>query len=177
MRQVASNTTGDLWELPLSSEALSDGSASATVHPWPAATPFNERGAKFSPDGRFVAYSSNESGRDEVYVIPYPGPGGKWQVSRDGGLWPEWNPRGGELFYQRGSEMLAVPVDTSPTFSSGTPTVLFDAPDLLRYERGFSVAPDGERFLVLKRDTSEGSLKVVVNWIDDLRDRVPLEVP
>jgi len=62
-------------------------------------TPFNEQGGVFSPDGRWVAYQSNESGRDEIYVRPFPGPGGQWQVSTAGGSDPRWRPDGKELYY------------------------------------------------------------------------------
>ena len=63
-------------------------------------TPFNETAPRFSPDGRWLAYISDESGRFEIYVQPYPGPGGKWQISTEGGTEPVWNPNGRELFYR-----------------------------------------------------------------------------
>jgi eukaryotic-like serine/threonine-protein kinase len=81
---------------------------------------------RFSPDGHWIAYDSRESGRDEIYVRPYPGPGGKWQVSTDGGTEVVWNRNGRELFYRSGTKMMAVEVNTVPTFSAGKPTQLFD---------------------------------------------------
>ena len=71
-------------------------------------TQFNESAPQFSPDGRWLVYTSNESGRTEVYVQPYPGPGGKWQISTEGGTEPVWNRNGRELFYRTGDKMMAV---------------------------------------------------------------------
>src|SRR5262249_13141857 len=89
-------------------------------------TPFVEAAPQFSPDGHWLAYISNESGRYEVYVQAYPGPGGKHQVSADGGTEPMWNPKGGELFYRDGDRLMAVEITTQPTFSAGTPRILFE---------------------------------------------------
>lgn len=89
-REAGAETGADIWILPLQGARKS----------WPfLQTKFNEAEAKFSPDGRWVAYSSDESGRPEVYVQPFPGPGGKWQISTDGGGAPEWARNGRELFY------------------------------------------------------------------------------
>jgi len=71
---------------------------------------------RFSADGHWLAYRSNESGRDEIYVKPFPGPGGKWQVSTDGGSEAVWNPNGKEIFYRNGNKMMAVAVTTEPAF-------------------------------------------------------------
>ena len=87
--------------------------------------PFDERGARFSPDGRFVAYSSNESGRKEVYVRRFPDGGGKRQVSESGGMKPRWSRNGKELFYFDGDWLVVIPITTSPTFSVGSPRRLF----------------------------------------------------
>src|SRR4029077_15998782 len=106
----------------------------------------------FSPDGRWIAYTSNESGRTEVYVRPYPGPGGKWQVSTDGGTEPAWNPKGRELFYRAGNRMMATPVTFQPAFSVGKPAVLFEGSWLPspRTSPNYDVSRDGQRFLMLK---------------------------
>ncbi|MSO21542.1 MAG: hypothetical protein EXQ56_14030, partial [Acidobacteria bacterium] len=106
-------------------------------------TPYEETAPKFSPDGKWLAYSSDESGRREIYVQPYPGPGGKWQISTDGGQEPVWNLKGGELFYRSGSKIMAVDVNQSrdregagvsgagsSAFSAGKPHMLFDGPYL-----------------------------------------------
>jgi serine/threonine-protein kinase len=103
----------------------------------------------FSPDGRFIAYNSDESGQAEVYVRPYPGPRGKWQISTEGGTEPVWNPKGRELFYRSGNKMMAVDVTTQSTFSAGKPTMLFEGPYVPtpRSFPNYDVSPDGQRFL------------------------------
>ena len=117
-------------------------------------TAFNEYGAVFSPDGRWIAYTSNESGgADQVFVQAYPGPGGKFQISTDGGTEPVWARDGRELFFRHDDKMMAVPVSFTPTFRPGTPSMLFEG----RFERAhrgdanYDVAPDG-RFLMIKAD-------------------------
>ena len=143
-------------------------------------TLFNEGASRFSPDGRWLAYSSDESGRNEIYVQPYPGPGGKWQISTGGGTEPAWNPNGRELFYRSGDKMMAVDVATQPSFAAGKPRTLFEG----RYQPAsvlidnYDVSPDGQRFLMLKpsEQTSSSSLTqivVVQNWFEELKRRVP----
>ncbi len=110
-------------------------------------------GPQLSPDGHWLAYASDESGRGrEIYVRAFPGPGGPWQVSDGGGNEPQWNPRGGELFYRTGSRMMAVPVDTTAGFSAGKPHELFRGdylPSWSGYVRAnYDVSPDGQRFLM-----------------------------
>jgi len=114
-------------------------------------TPGDEDSPTFSPDGRWLAYGSNETGDYEVYVAAYPGPGGKWQVSRDGGQHPRWRADGRELFYAAEDDLMAVPVETDGVFQHGTPVKLFTAPPLLRSEslHTWDVSSDGQRFLVL----------------------------
>ena len=88
-------------------------------------TPSDESSPRFSPDGRWLAYVSNESGRYEIYVQPYLGPGGRWQISTEGGTEQVWNPNGRELFYRNGPKMMAVDIATQPNFAAGKPRVLF----------------------------------------------------
>ena len=163
-------TTGyDLWVLPLA------GDRKPRVF---LRTPFNERGVRFSPDGRWLAYVSDESGRYEIYVQPFPGPGGKWQISTDGGNDPLWAPNG-ELFYVNGNRMMVVETKTQPTFSANTPKVLFEG----RYERtgtgstNYAVTTDGQRFVMVKIAGPEGAaptqINVVLNWFEELKKRVP----
>jgi Tol biopolymer transport system component len=103
-------------------------------------TPFSEYGATFSPDGRWIAYGSEESGRAEVYVQPFPGPGSKSRVSLDGGESPAWSRDGKELFFVQDTKMMTSRVTLIPAFSSSKPEVLFDAP----WRGGkYVVAPDG----------------------------------
>jgi hypothetical protein len=138
--------------------------------------PFVEGAPEFSPDGRWMAYVSDESGRFEVYVQPYPGPGGKWQISTDGGAEPKWNPNGRELFYRSGSKMMAVEIATQPAFSAGTPKMLFDRsyvftplPQTFQY---YDVSRDAQRFLMVKQgEQAITQITVVLNWPDVLRSR------
>lgn len=130
----------------------------------------------FSPDGRWIAYTSNESGRLEVYVRPYPGPGGKWQISTDGGSEPVWNPKGRELFYRSGQRMMAVDYTEQPEFSAGKPKVLFEGPYVPspRSLADYDVAPDGQRFLMLKNaEQKPGEINVVLNWTEELKQKAP----
>ena len=114
-------------------------------------TPFVESVPRFSPSGRWLAYVSDESGRPEIYVQPYPGPGGKWQISTEGGTEPVWNPNGRELFYRSGDKMMAVDIATQPSFAAGKPRVLLrdrtadpsNAPQLRRVSR-WPAIPDAQ---------------------------------
>ena len=142
-------------------------------------TSFNESVPAFSPDGHWLAYVSDESGRFEVYAQPYPGPGGKYQISTEGGTEPTWNPSGKELFYRSGAKMMAVDIVTQPTFSIGKPRVLFEGPYLptrLTFPN-YDVAPDGQRFLMLKpveqAETAPTQINIVLNWFEELKRRVP----
>jgi eukaryotic-like serine/threonine-protein kinase len=119
------------------------------------ASPRSEYTPTISRDGRWLAYSSNESGRLEVYVVPFPVPDGRqWQISTDGGVMPLWSPRGDELFYMdlRGS-MVAVQVTTGTSFAAGESRALFAAGDLARRaisRRNYDVTPDGQRFVMVR---------------------------
>ena len=165
-------TTGeDIWVL-----WLSDRKAQPFLR-----TPYAEGSPKFSPDGKWLAYSSDESGRREIYVQPYPGPGGKWQISTDGGQEPVWNPKGGELFYRSGNKMMAVEVGTKSGFSAGKPRMLFEGPYLPTTDSApyYDVSPDGQRFLMLKPVESQTSaptqINVVLNWFEELKRKVPVK--
>jgi len=143
-------------------------------------TPFNEGAPAFSPDGHWLAYSSDESGHTEIYVQPYPGPGGKWQVSTDGGTEPVWNHNGKEMFYRIGNKMMAVDVKLTPSFSAGIPKMLFEGPYLPTPGTfpNYDVSPDGERFLMLKSGEQESApteIHVVMNWFRELQERVPVK--
>jgi Tol biopolymer transport system component len=131
------------------------------------ATPFEEMNAQFSPDGRWIAYTTNESGRHEVYVVGHQTPG-RWQISTDGGHNPVWSRDGRQLFYLNGSKMFAVDVTTSPNFSVSVPRMLFegDFELLSRGDTNYDVAPDGQRFLMVQqeRSSAERPVTVVANW-------------
>lgn len=141
-------------------------------------TPFNESVPSFSPDGHWLAYISDESGRYEVYVQPYPGPGGKYQISTEGGTEPVWNPNGKELFFRSGDKMMAVEITSQPTFSVGRPKMLFEGPYLptpITFPY-YDVSPDGQRFLMIKPSEQTSPLNqivVVQNWFEELKQKVP----
>jgi Tol biopolymer transport system component len=138
---------------------------------------FNYIGPNFSPDGRWLAYTTDESGRREVCVQPFPGPGGKWMISTDGGESPRWARNGREIFFVRGDELMSVDVETEPAFKAGTPRALFSAAGYLGYGN-YSVAPDGQHFLMIKQEdvaTSPKELNIVLNWSEELERRVPPE--
>jgi serine/threonine-protein kinase len=138
-------------------------------------TPANEYGPTFSPDGRWLAYGSDESGRQEIYVRPFPGPGGKWQISTDSGVEPVWSRDGRELFYRNADKMMAAAVETTPTFSASKPRVLFEQhfeKSIFPFEANYDVSPDGKRFLLVVPPAGESAptqVNFVLNWSDELR--------
>ena len=153
------------------------------------ATPFEERGAIFSPDGRWIAYVSNKTGQNDIFARPYPGPGAEITISAGGGQEPVWAPSGKELFYRHDGKMLVVRIDeTASSLTVGAPARLFD--DSFRLDTGganggmanYDIAPDGKRFVMIeepKATNSQGNqlvrVNVVLNWIDDLKRRVPTQ--
>jgi dipeptidyl aminopeptidase/acylaminoacyl peptidase len=134
-------------------------------------TPFAELWATFSPDGKYIAYQSNESGRAEIYVREFPEARNKWQVSTEGGTEPYWRRDCRELFYRAGSRVMAVPVQAGATFIAGTPAPLFQTRFATATVRGrYRPAPDGQRFLVLSALAREAEqpAAVVINWTSAL---------
>ena len=132
----------------------------------------------FSPDGRWIAYVSRESGRNEVYVRGTNGAAGKWQVSDTDGVEPVWSPLGNELFYRSHDTMLAVDVKTTPVFSFAKARKLFEGSYGfgINEAQAYDVGRDARRFIMLKpqehpRDARP--LDAFVNWFDDLKRRVP----
>jgi Tol biopolymer transport system component len=144
-------------------------------------TSFSLLDPRFSPDGHWLAYVANESGSAEVYVQPYPGPGGRWQISTEGGREPVWNPNGRELFYRNGNKMMAVEIATQHGFSAGKPRMLFEGQYALgpATTSNYDVSPDGQRFLMVKPAEQEQvpktQINVVLNWFEELKRRVPSE--
>jgi Tol biopolymer transport system component len=133
-----------------------------------AQTSFSELEGVFSPDGQYVAYQSDESGRMEVYVQPYPGPGAKVPISNDGGQGPAWNPRGGELFYESPTAFMAVRMDNGNP--AGAPVKLF-AHVPRDHRREYDVSPDGHRFLML--ESAETQINVITNLFEELKRLFP----
>jgi eukaryotic-like serine/threonine-protein kinase len=152
----------DLWVLPLAGDRK----------PFPFAdTTFVESHGQFSPDGRWMAFMSNESGRQEVYVRPFPGPGDKWLVSTAGGGWPRWRRDGREIFYAaRDGNVMAVPVNAAgSSFVVGAARPLFKVrmrPIVRLDAYSYDVAADGQRFLIntFVEDAAPPAITLVVNW-------------
>jgi len=152
----------DLWVLPLFGEQK----------PFPfLQTQFNERDARFSSDGRWVAFISNESGRNEIYVTRFDQPGEKWRISTAGGESPRWRRDGKELFYLAADKkLMAVPVKSgAATFEAEAPTALFKIDSIL--EGDYDVTADGQRFLINSSVAGAQSLPftVVLNWTTQLK--------
>ena len=127
---------------------------------------------EFSPDGRWVAITSNDSGQSEIYVIPFPPTANekKWVVSTGGGVMPRWRRDGKELFFISPDwKMMAVDVATTPSFQSGTPHALFDTQmvdtGIRTGPMSWDIAPDGKRFLIISENSAgASSLNVILNW-------------
>ncbi len=141
------------------------------------ATTFTEMSPAFSPNGRWLAYTSNETGEDEIYVVPFPNTGaGKRAISAGGGTEPLWSHRGNELFYRDASgDLVAVEVHTNPTFSLGRSVALFPAAGFssLRFAPQYAVALDDRRFLMIRplQTSTPDKLIVVENWFEELRTK------
>jgi eukaryotic-like serine/threonine-protein kinase len=135
-------------------------------------------GGQFSPDGRYISYQSRESDNLEIYVVPYPGPGRREQISTEGGSTARWAHNGRELFYRNGGKMMVVDIQTSPVFRAGKPRLLFERPER-DVSASYDVAPDG-RFLMFRQVNSAAQeqpneVGIVLNWAEELRRRVPVD--
>jgi Tol biopolymer transport system component len=167
-QELNPRTSNDLWVLPVA----------GGQEPFPfLQSQFDERQGRFSPDGRWIAYASNESGPWQVYVRSFPDPGGKWQVSTNGGGQPQWRRDGRELFYLSADrKLMAVEVNGSgPTFDAGTPKELFtvriQSVGLPGPRNYYAATKDGQRFLVVSvpGDPTASPTTVVLNWTADLK--------
>jgi serine/threonine-protein kinase len=176
--QQSTQTTSDLLILPLESSAAGFKAGKPAVF---LNSPRVECEAAFSPDGRWLAYVSSESGTYELFVRAFPGPGGKWQVSTGGGRFPTWSRAGKRLFYRSSDRKLMVSdyVVEGGSFHSGKPQVWSATPFELRGPyRPFDLHPDGQRFAVLKSLTSQAETKsnhvtLIFNFADELRRIAP----
>jgi len=131
--------------------------------------PYSQWRAEFSPNGKWIAYQSDESGQYEVLVRAFPGPGPERQVSTDGGVRPVWSPDEQELFYFNRGTIMAVKVDFEPEFQAGKPAPLFEEQGIVDYD----IAPDGNRFIMVTEDRSHtrhtaSCLNAVLNAFDEL---------
>jgi len=130
-----------------------------------------ERQGSLSSDGRWIAYASNESGRSEIYVEPVPGPGGRKQISTEGGEQPRWVRNGREIVYRNGTKMMSVPVQMKPVFQAGKPVELFDR----KFDRGAAVAAydvtaDGQTFVMTRSERENpNEIRVVIGWPENNR--------
>jgi serine/threonine protein kinase/Tol biopolymer transport system component len=143
---------------------------------------FYETQPQISPNGQWMAYRSGDaSTQSEIYVVPFPEVNkGKWQVSTGGGTDPLWSHDGRELFYRNGNSVFAVDVQTEPTFKVGNPRLLFQKAYSSGIGHIWDLSPDGKRFLMMKEaDTAAAGaprkINVVLNWFEELKQRVPLE--
>jgi Tol biopolymer transport system component len=171
----------DIWTLPID---FSNADSPKPGKPTPfLRTPTTEMNPSFSPDGRWLAYTSTESGTPEVYVRPFPGPGGKWQISSSGGTYPIWSPKAHDLFYRAADNRIMVATYTAPGDSFltdkrrvWTETRMIDSGPL----PSFDLAPDGKRFAILMPADAMGEQKpstqltFLLNFFDELRRRVPV---
>ena len=159
----------DVWVLP-----MSDDPAARKPQPF-LRSPFTESNARFSPDGRWVAYVSNETGSSEVYVTRFPGPSGKWLVSSGGGNYPRWRADGRELFYiaRNGTLMAAAVNGQGADFDVNGTTPLFELHPGTGGGYPYDVSADGKHFLVntIGEATAQPPITLVVNWASGLRKR------
>ena len=139
------------------------------------ATEFNERGAEISPDGRYVAYQSDESGQYEIYVRPFPNvEDGRWPVSRNGGVYPVWARNGRELFFiTPEGQIKAVPFQIGPGVGLGSVETVVENALYQTGARSYDVSPDGEHFLLVREDGAERELILVLNWGEELKRLIP----
>jgi Tol biopolymer transport system component len=173
-RRRGERQEGDIWILPIDDPE--------NLRPL-IVSPARESWARFSPDGRWIAYVSNETGRDEVYVQEYLGldepSGGRWAVSTNGGTRPFWSSDGTELFFEDLQERLvSFDVEVDDSFHSSSPIVILDAKTLGATGFGdrFHVTPDGQRFAFIQKGVDEGEVtqvNLVLNWSEELERRVP----
>jgi Tol biopolymer transport system component len=154
----------DLWVLPLTGEGK----------PFPVLnTPFNEIRGRFSPDGKWIAYTSDESGQTEIYVTPFPSLAGKWRISTAGGNWPQWSHGSKEIFFLSAdsTQLMAAHVAAQGAqLVVGKIETLFEASWRLGARYPYDVAPDGRIFGVTQvEQPTPTPITVVVNWLADLK--------
>jgi serine/threonine-protein kinase len=160
----ASNSISNLVVIPLREKK----------EPWNySRSSFDEYEAGISPNGKWIAYLTNETGSYQIYVRSFPGKEGKWQISTDGADEPKWSPDGKALYYRKGSQLVAVPVSTAGTFSAGAPKVLFSGFPSMNVDSGISydITSDGRYFVTTTpvEGTTFKNIAVVLNWSAELK--------
>lgn len=183
--EVSPQTAGDIMILPLAGDEASGwkpGKPTVFLN-----SPFVEIQPAFSPDGRWLAYASTETGRNEVYVRPFPGPGGKWQVSSDGGSYPTWSRTRKELFFAtlnpENRIMVASYAVDGDSFHAEKPRLWSESRFVFRFSpagtaRPFDLHPDGDRVALAKAPDAETAVKqdkvvFIFNFFDELRRIAP----
>jgi serine/threonine-protein kinase len=159
--------TDDLWLLSLEGEREKRALLDA---------PFRETHGAVSPNGQFLAYQSDETGSDEIFVRPFPRSGGKWRLSDEGGTQPVWSRSGREIFYRNANKMMAVRIETEPAFRAGQPTILFEGSFHLPETSfpQFDIAPEDQSFVMIQaRESWPTQIHVVLNWFEELKASVP----
>ena len=170
------NLHREVWQMPLEGDRT----------PTPVLQgQFAYASAELSPDGKWLAYNSNESGQWEIYIQAYPGLGAKTPVSIGGGQELVWSPDGSEIYYRSGQKMMAVSVRTNPTLQVGGPHELFEGTQFTAGAGGarqYHIAPDGRFLMVREGEAATGAsqtqfdhLVVVENWFDELRRLAPVD--
>jgi Tol biopolymer transport system component len=162
-----SATSGSTWDI--AAVSVADGKVQPVV-----TDAQRQSSAQWAPDGKWIAYTSDESGREEVFVVPFPLTGQRWRVSTNGGSEAVWSPDGREIFYRGEKKLWAVDVRTGPAFSVGTPRMLFADVFVLspNGSTGYSISQDGKRFLFVQPvqpDPPITHIQMVVNWFAELR--------
>lgn len=137
-------------------------------------TPDDESTPAISPNGKWIAYTSDRTGQHEIYIAPYPSPGREERVSTQGGDQAVWAPDGRELFYREGDKMMAVSVETQPSLKLGIPELLFEKPYIFDSRNTqYDIHPDGNRFLMIKSDESTSNkINIVLNWFEVLKNKM-----
>jgi eukaryotic-like serine/threonine-protein kinase len=157
------SAVSDLWHL-----SLPDGRATVLSR-----TSSREWAGEISPDGRYIAYSSDETGQGQIYVQTLPLSGQRWTISNDGGLWPKWRRDGRELFFVDVNQrrLMVADIHSGPAFAASVARPLFAAPMLQEQTGMFDVTADGQRFLVTKQapDADTGRIALVLNWMTTLK--------
>jgi serine/threonine protein kinase len=147
----------DLWVLDRSDENR--------IGPF-LATRFTEHSATFSPDTNWIAYTSDETGREEIYVQPFPGPGVKIQISIEGGSGPNWSVDGSEIFFNADDRLMSAAIETSPRFSAGIPMEVFRGRYSWERAQNYGISSDGQYFVIPRPagDATGAELRIVLNW-------------